>query len=106
MNDKTEAQIRSEIKQYLHTTGWIVVDFSQHRRTTIQWKNWVDLEAFRLGVTLLMEAKTRTGKRTPGQAEFAENLKPHLGMHLVYCVPRCVEDVRQALKDALVQGLI
>lgn len=89
----TESEILVEIDEYLEATGWVVRKFSFHRETGRQFEGWVDRIAFRYGVTMLIEAKSKTGQRLPGQIAFAQALEPHLGPTLRYILARSVQDV-------------
>lgn len=89
----TESEIQAEIVEYLRATGWEVRVFSVPGKTWRQFNGWPDVVCFRFGVTALIEIKTPTGKRLPGQVAFAQALEPHLGPTLVYIVARSVMDV-------------
>ncbi len=90
---ESESEILAQIVEYLRTTGWDVHVFSVPQGTYRQLADWPDVVAFRYAVTLLIEAKSATGKRTPGQVAFAQALEPHLGPTLRYVLARSVQDV-------------
>ena len=92
----TESEIQAEIVEYLRATGWEVRVFSVPGKTWRQFSGWPDVVCFRFGVTALIEIKTPTGKRQPGQLAFAQSIRPHLGPALRYILARSVQDVEAA----------
>ncbi len=88
---QTESQIVANCTEYLRRSGWMVKVFAQDKPTRRQSAGWVDLAAFKHGVTLLVECKARTGKRREAQTKFYDDLHEHLGRCLRYSLARDVE---------------
>ena len=78
---------------YLRLCGWFVCETSQRWAADPRMSGLPDVFAFREGVTLLLEIKTKTGKLRPSQVEFAEQVKPHLFETLIYAVIRDVDEL-------------
>ena len=74
--------------ELLRAAGWLVVVFNSNRRSPV--KGWVDLAAFKHGVTLLVEVKGAGDRLRPEQREFADSIGEHLGPGLRYVLARDV----------------
>ena len=88
---RTESAIVADCAEYLRRGRWFVTVHAQDRSVRRQNAGWVDISAFRYGVTLLVECKTRTGRRREAQERFYDSLDPHLGPCLWYVLARDVE---------------
>ena len=89
----SESEIKKPIKELLRRCGWVVFDTADSRVTRRQLASLPDLIAFRHDCTLLIEAKSATGRPRPGQIEFGCRIAPHLGQHLHYCVAKSLDDL-------------
>lgn len=92
-----ERELQRQIVELLRAAGWYVRVFSAHRSAPRQVAGWVDVAAFRHGVTLLIECKSKSGKLRDDQAAFAEAIAPHLSGTLRYVVARSIDDVINAV---------
>lgn len=93
MNMSEERELQHQIVALLRAAGWYVRVFSAHRSAPRQIAGWVDVVAFRHGVTLLIECKSRSGRLRDDQLAFAESIAPHLCDTLRYVVARSLDDV-------------
>ena len=89
----SEAEIKAGIKDALRRAGWKLFDSADNRRVRKQLAGLPDLVCFRHGVTLLIEAKSATGRLEPSQLMFREIIKGHTGASLLYCVARGIDDL-------------
>ena len=77
-----ESTVQAEIVEYLEATSWLVRIFSQDRAVRGHLAGWVDVIAFRRGVTLLVECKAPGGKLRKRQREFGFQIAPHIAITL------------------------
>ena len=94
--EQTESEIVHNCVEYLRRGGWLVKVFAQDKPTRRQSAGWVDIAAFKHGSTLLVECKTRTGRRRKAQRQFFDELQPHIGPYLWYALARNVEALELA----------
>ena len=74
----------------LRASGWLVEVFADRRRSRIP--GWIDVIAFRRGVTLLIEVKGAGDRPRPSQIKFRSALEPHTGVRLRYAVATGLSD--------------
>lgn len=79
----SEREVQTGIVKQLRKAGWEVWSFSIDSPVPKQWRDWIDVIAFKKDHTLLVECKaTKRGGLTPGQAGFAKRMEAHQGPHL------------------------
>lgn len=90
-----ERDVQAAIVDWLRAQGWRVWVFSDRRRALVH--DWPDIFAARRGRLLFVECKSATGRQTPGQRRFQDELEPELPSGCAYVVARSVGDVEAAL---------
>jgi len=102
--EQTESQIARNQRELLRAAGWMVRSFSQDIRTRRALAGFPDTVAFKHGVTLLVESKTRTGRLRDKQQQFYDDIAPHLGPCLWYVLARDVEALEVVLAEIVRSG--
>ncbi len=82
-----EKEVRKQVVDHLRGEGWFVF---YHLQGMGSFPGLSDLQAVKDGRTIYIECKTMTGRQSPKQKIFQEQLEAHGG---VYILARCVEDV-------------
>ena len=100
--EQSESTITANCAEYLRRGGWFVTVHAQDRAVRRQSAGWVDITAFKHGVTLLVEVKTSVGRLRPAQREFKAEVAPHLWSTLRYVVARDLADVAEVLGDSVI----
>lgn len=104
----SEAAIQAACVEYLTLRGWFVVETSQRWAADPRMEGLPDVLAWREGVTLLCETKTRKGRLRPSQVEFAQQIAPHVAGTLVYAVIRSLDElmaVEEKVRSELARSL-
>ena len=99
----TESTIVAQQVEYLRRAGWFVVVFAQDRAVRRQLAGWPDHVSFKYDTTLLVEAKTRTGRVRDSQERLKDNLLPHTGPHLWYVLARSLDALVEVV-DMIEEG--
>ena len=82
-----ERDVRKQIVDHLRDHGWFVF---YHLAGMGSYPGLPDLQAVKDGRTIYIECKTMTGRQSPKQCDFQEQLERHGG---IYILARCVDDL-------------
>ena len=91
-----ENDIQTEAVKRLRDMGYTVRILSAPAKVFAQFAGLPDVWVFAPDTLMMIETKAPDGKLRESQRKFYESVKPFLGVHLRYLVPRSVDEVIQA----------
>lgn len=89
--DTPENRVKASVKQLLEVDGWFVQANPQYGPFCT--KGRPDMEAYKDGKCLLIECKSKTGRQSPAQKKYEQEVK----RYVPYILARGPEDVEPYL---------
>ena len=91
-----ENKVKASIKKYLEKDGWMIQSNFQLGPMPKEWRGRPDIEAYKDGKVIFIEAKARSGRQSDYQKAYQKRLEEH-GM--IYILARSVEDIKPYLSE-------
>jgi hypothetical protein len=95
----SESEIQAECVKALRKAGAFVVVTSQNRRTRKQLAGLPDVLVFWHDHTMLLEFKRPGERMRPSQMAYLEDIRCHLGEHLVHWIVWSLDSLRGLLRS-------